>query len=99
MFVKAKRDGRTVQVDVAYKTCPKKSCFHIGEDKGTFVQGRGYVQYHKKVRLVCFTRHLQGCPVASVCRLCGTVSPEGEICDGSFHNEYFLSKFREAKKA
>jgi hypothetical protein len=80
MLVKCKRDGKSVTVDVSYKTCPKKSCFRIGEDKGTFVQGRGYVRYHEKVRLVCFWRHLHGCPTASVCRVCHTSYPEGEIC-------------------
>jgi len=80
MIVKCKRDGRKVSVEVSYKTCPNKSCFQIGEDKGTFVQGRGYVKYHDKVRLVCFRRHLHGCPTASVCRICHTSYPEGEVC-------------------
>jgi hypothetical protein len=80
MIVKCKRDGKTVSVEVAYKSCPKKSCFRIGEDKGTFVQGRGYTQYHKKIQLVCFQRHLNGCPLASVCRFCHLGCPEGELC-------------------
>jgi hypothetical protein len=80
MMVRCKRDGKSVMVDVSYKSCPKKSCFRIGEDKGLFVQGRGYVKYHDKVRLVCFQRHLHGCPTASVCRVCRTCSPEGETC-------------------
>lgn len=85
MLVKCKRDGKTVQVDVSYKTCPSKSCFRIGEDKGTFVQGKGYVKYHDKVRLVCWQRHIDGCPTTSICRFCHTMFPEGEVCDRN-HN-------------
>jgi hypothetical protein len=47
--------------------CPTLDCFHVGEDKGTFAQGRGYTSYHKVARLVCMTRHLHGCPIAAVC--------------------------------
>jgi len=83
MFVKVKRDSRTVQVDVAYKSCPSKPCFWLGEDKGNFVQGRGYTSYHKKILFVCFTRHLHGCPASSVCRFCHVISPPGEVCSNS----------------
>lgn len=81
MLVKAKRDGRSIMVEVSRKSCPQKSCFWIGEDKGTFVQGRGYVRYHDKVRMVCMRRHLYGCPTASICRFCHSAFPEGEVCE------------------
>ena len=49
-------------VDVFDKDCGSRSCFGLGFDKGTFVQGRGYTSYHAKPRPVCMTRHLNGCP-------------------------------------
>lgn len=53
-------DGR--DADVLDDKCCARSCLHIGEDKGTFVQGRGYTSYHKNPWLTCFTRKLHGCP-------------------------------------
>lgn len=64
-------------VDTASRLCgPHLTCYHVGEDKGTFVQGRGYTSYHKTPRLVCMTRHLHGCPTVGVCRACrSTTAP------------------------
>jgi hypothetical protein len=45
------------------RKCQFRSCFRPGEDKGSFVQGRGYVSYHKVPKKVCMTRHLHGCPL------------------------------------
>jgi hypothetical protein len=70
----------TLNVDVSYKSCAKKSCFRMMQDKGTFVQGRGYTQYYKNPQWVCGTRHLHGCPTTSQCRICHIKSPEGEVC-------------------
>lgn len=39
-----------------------RKCFQPGRDKGTYVQGRGYVAYRDKERRVCMTRLLRGCP-------------------------------------
>lgn len=50
-------------VDVLDGLCPLRSCYHRGEDKGTFVQGRGYTSYHRDgPRLVCGQRQYHGCP-------------------------------------
>jgi len=35
---------------------------HIHEDYGTFVQGRGYTNINRNPGLLCYTRHLHGCP-------------------------------------
>ena len=43
------------------KVCPFRSCLSPNEDKGTYVQGRGYTSYHKNPKLVCWNRHLRGC--------------------------------------
>jgi hypothetical protein len=59
-------------VDVVDSLCAKRHCFRYGEDKGTFVQGRGYTGYHKKPRPVCMNRHLNGCPHCAVCLDCRT---------------------------
>lgn len=55
-----KMDGK--KVDVCDRNCVSKKCFWLGQDKGTFVQGRGYTSYHKTPRWVCMRRHLHGCP-------------------------------------
>ena len=83
-------------VDVVDALCASRPCFHLGFDKGTFVQGRGYTSYHKVAEAVCQTRHLHGCPddwvcahpcrtiqipLVSVCRLCGAVRPP-DLVDG-----------------
>ena len=65
-----KHEGKNV--DVVDRICPKRSCFHLGQDKGTFAQGRGYTSYHKTPRWVCWTRHLHGCPHPGQCQKCGT---------------------------
>ena len=69
-------------VDVLDRACFERPCFRRGEDKGTFVQGRGYTSYHPQPRRVCMTRHLLGCPDNSVCPECRTVSvlEPGEQC-------------------
>jgi len=53
-------DSREVDVCDAY--CAGRVCLWVVEDKGTFVQGRGYVSYYRTPELVCWTRHLHGCP-------------------------------------
>ena len=63
-----KHNGK--QVDALDKQCPKRTCFQLGQDKGTFVAGRGYTSYHKEPRWVCLRRHLHGCPSAGVCANC-----------------------------
>ena len=50
-------------VSTCDRECVFRECLHVGEDKGTFVQGRGYTSYHKTPELVCMTRHLHGCPM------------------------------------
>lgn len=50
-------------VDVSDKFCIARTCFHVGEDKGSFTVGRGYTSYHAKPVLVCMTRHCHGCPI------------------------------------
>jgi len=53
-------DGRDVEVlDCA---CAYRACLGVGENKGSFSQGRGYTHYYAKPALVCMTRHLRGCP-------------------------------------
>jgi len=53
-------DGR--DADVLDEKCCARPCLNIGEDKGTYVQGRGYTSYHKNPKLCCMTRELRGCP-------------------------------------
>lgn len=53
-------DDREVQVLDAL--CPYRSCLHVGENKGTYVQGRGYVSYHRRPWLECVKRNRDGCP-------------------------------------
>ena len=74
-----------LQVSVAFADCGERDCFQLGFDKGTFVQGRGYVSYRAKERPVCMTRHLRGCPTNSVCPNCRTLSARhpGEACDNA----------------
>ena len=69
-------------VDVCHKDCPKQECFHLGQDKGTFVQGRGYTSYHKTPLWVCMTRHLHGCPEGWLCpEPCNTImAPPNKKC-------------------
>jgi ribosomal protein L37E len=54
------KDGR--DADVMDERCVGRPCLHVGEHKGTFVQGRGYTSYFKDPKLVCMHRHLHGCP-------------------------------------
>jgi hypothetical protein len=70
-------------VDVADAGCGEHlPCFAIGEDKGTYMQGRGYTSYHSKPQLVCWTRHLQGCPTVWSCIPCRRIwgAYSDEIC-------------------
>lgn len=87
MIVQIKRQ----RVDVARRDCATRECLRIGEDKGTFCQGRGYTSYHRDSkgrlapRIVCLTRHLNGCPCNSVCpepecRTASVLQP-GEKCE------------------
>lgn len=41
--------------------CPYRDCFHLGEDKGTYNPGRGYI-YNKNPIPCCMTRLRWGCP-------------------------------------
>lgn len=59
-------------VDVVDADCAARPCFMLGFDKGTFVRGRGYTNYHAKQRAVCWTRHLNGCPHVGVHLKCGS---------------------------
>lgn len=43
--------------------CNWRACFGVGENVGTFVQGRGYTSYYSKPVLVCTVRHHHGCPL------------------------------------
>lgn len=83
------------RVDVARADCPKRDCYQLGFDKGSFSPGRGYTSYHTDAkgrrveRPVCMTRHLRGCPTRSVCpvcRLCSVDLPGARCgraeCDG-----------------
>lgn len=54
------RDGR--KVDVYDALCAGRPCLHVAEDKGSFTPGRGYTHYDNNPRLVCWTRHVRGCP-------------------------------------
>jgi len=80
-MVKVRHEGKLV--DVLKKDCLSRSCFMLGFDKGTYVQGRGYTSYHKKERPVCMTRHLNGCPHHSICPQCRLLSVEqaGAACE------------------
>ena len=53
-------DGR--DASVLDETCAMRPCLHIAEDKGSFTVGFGYPNYSTKPRLVCMTRHADGCP-------------------------------------
>jgi len=70
-------------VDVSRKDCANRTCFVLGFDKGTYVQGRGYTSYHKKERPVCFTRFMHGCPMNSICPVCRFLSVDepGSHCE------------------
>lgn len=69
-------------VEVKDKDCATRSCFQLGQDKGTFVQGRGYVSYHKEPKWVCLRRMIHGCPTAAVCPTCRLAHVEGiSVCD------------------
>jgi hypothetical protein len=84
--VKIKIGG--LMVDVLDKDCAKRPCLHVGMDKGTYVQGRGYTSYYRDAKgrrveyPVCMTRHTRGCPANSICLVCRTVDVRrpGESC-------------------
>ena len=51
------------RVEVLDGLCPLRECYHRGEDKGSFSQGRGYTSYHRDgPRIVCGRRQYHGCP-------------------------------------
>lgn len=81
------------RVDVCDKECASRGCFSLFSDKGVYVQGRGYVSYHKKERWVCGTRHLHGCPTPSICPKCRTLSVRnpGEQCGWCSCSEALVS--------
>lgn len=66
-----------LKIDVLDRQCFDRSCFRLGFDRGTFVQGRGYVSYHTEKRAVCMTRFLHGCPCSTICPQCRTLHVEG----------------------
>jgi hypothetical protein len=68
---------RDKQVDVADALCKTRSCFQLGQDKGTFVQGRGYTSYYKNPQWVCLRRMLHGCPHVGSCPSCRLAYLEG----------------------
>jgi len=77
-------------VDVADLRCSLSlECFTLGYDKGSFVKGRGYTNYHPKEIPVCMTRHTQGCPSVGVCEVCRThLAPYTKgVCNGIFHEK------------
>jgi hypothetical protein len=84
-----------LKVSVADRECPNRPCYHLGFDKGTFVQGRGYTKYHRDAKgntveyPICFTRHLHGCPINSICPGChsASVSEPGKPCDSTWNRE------------
>lgn len=59
--------------------CRHRPCLRVGEDKGTFQTGRGYVRYHKKPVLVCLRNHISGCPYPI---------PEPKCCDNPGVKKY-----------
>lgn len=61
------------KVDVSSENCGDMKCFQLGRNYGTFVQGRGYTQVNKKIKWVCMTRHLHGCPDVGACLDCGAI--------------------------
>jgi hypothetical protein len=63
-----------------------------GEDKGTFVQGRGYTSYHKVPKPVCMTRHLHGCPI-------DMPEPDPEVARCCFRPDYGTIRSRTKVKA
>lgn len=85
-------DGR--KVDVVDSDCEFRPCFWFGIDKGAFVPGRGYTNYHAKPRPVCFQRHLHGCPhkpaedgIKNTCQHCGGAGTRNDeqcvVCRGA----------------
>lgn len=86
-MVKIRDKGQPV--DVYDRDCPKRPCYWVGRDKGSYSPGRGY-SYHRDrrgktvERLVCWTRHLHGCPLPSVCPQCRTLAVQepGTLCPG-----------------
>jgi hypothetical protein len=71
MIIKVKdSDGKRLSVNTCDSKCGKRDCFQLGQDKGPFVQGRGYTSYYEKPLWVCMRRHLRGCPSAGVCPNC-----------------------------
>lgn len=71
------------KVDVSSRHCgPALPCYWLGFNKGTFVQGRGYTKHHDKPLPVCWTRHLNGCPVVGICLDCRTVYSPAHRLEG-----------------
>ncbi len=75
--MKVKIKGK--KVDVLDADCRTRSCLTLGQDKGTFVPGRGYTKYHEKPEWVCLRRMLHGCPSAGACPNCHQAFVEGMI--------------------
>lgn len=72
------------QVDVSRRDCGKRPCFFLGFDRGSYTPGLGYSYYaDRKEYAVCWTRHLNGCPMNSICPKCRLLSVEepGSRCE------------------
>lgn len=77
--MKVKHEGKSVEV--LDKKCLSRKCFWLGQDKGSYVAGRGYTSYHKTPQWCCMRRHLHGCPTAGTCSGCKMSFVEGEkVC-------------------
>lgn len=55
-----RNDGRDCKLQS--EKCLGRPCLHLAENKGVFVQGRGYTHYYDNPELVCWTNHRDGCP-------------------------------------
>jgi len=77
-----KRIGK-YKVDVSHKNCSAElECFQLGFDKGSYTPGIGYTSYYDKERPVCWTRHMHGCPSASICPKCRSIHSPAATLEG-----------------
>lgn len=60
--IKVEWYGKNEGCDVRAIICKYLPCLHVDQNKGTFVKGRGYTSYYKDLHLVCWNRHMNGCP-------------------------------------
>ena len=78
--------------------CPKRQCFHLGEDKGTYSQGRGYTSYHEKPIPCCMTRLIHGCPHANDTRAWPNWKDDAESFDNRIEQAKCSVKVRRLLK-